>query len=108
MSDKNMEKVNAAFNEVNFTVFENGANLINKLLGIQNSIPEIEHKIEEDIEQEIQDMTILYNLLEKNSYKDIDKAKKIIRGLVKQINSNQGIKNHIDGDILKDFESLGN
>ena len=106
--NNNMEKANKAFNEVNFTVFENGANLIKQLLEIQNPVPEVEHEIERKIEYEVQDMTTLYNMLEKNNYKDIDGLKKTIKGLMKQINSNENVKNYIEDDILKEFELRGN
>ena len=53
-------------------------------------------------------MTTLYNMLEKNNYKDIDGLKKTIKGLMKQINSNENVKNYIEEDILKEFELRGN
>lgn len=98
--DETMKKANAAANEVVVTVFDNGTNLIKKFLRLQGSAPEIEI--------EIQDMIKLYDFLEKNNYKDIDGLKKTIKGLMKQISSNEDVKDYINGNMLKKFESRGN
>ena len=51
---------------------------------------------------------LILQSVEKNNYKDIDGLKKTIKGLMKQINSNEDVKDYINGNMLKKFESRGN